>query len=475
MNLEYLFGGTMKTIDITRINAIFARVRGIRFFRLGLQTRLGVIVGLICVFSSLGFAQETSRLLCRWRNEALKVEGNKVVGSTSSNDQWYVEKTGEGNYVRIKHSPSGNPLNIEKGVLTASPINDAAWSAQWTLVPVSGGYFRIVNRWKNTAINNEKGPLEVSDIQAGAFSAQWTYAPETATGRLTSGGKHVYTNKILMNREKSVDGVAGNQQAQLQLKVIPNIHVSKTGRRVIVFDMGDSLIKEIRSGGLNVNNSKSRGWFYEKVDVTIENSDNVRLVAVPKVLNSDEGQMTSTVENTFGVDLGGSADGPSAGVNSSSTESKSFSRTVRGFTLDPPTAVGRLATHSIRMTGCLQGENGGLKPYAKWQDLTDQDEVNSFGAGFASVFNGKLYSGFNVNALTDPALGRGLYLPVQAVYDYDASATGMATFTVRVKLYMRWVYAEGETKLDGKIKTQTKTLTYSDIPVTVNLDMNAYK
>lgn len=465
----------MKTNKTIKLAAVINRASSFSSFRIRLLTRLGVLFGVICIFSSLGVAQETSRLLCRWRNEALKVDGNKVVGSTSSNDQFYIEKTGEGSYVRIKHSPSGNPLNIEKGVLTASPINDAAWSAQWTLVPVSDGYFRIVNRWKNTAINNEKGPLEVSDIQAGAFSAQWIYAPETATGRLTSGGKHVYTNKILMNREKSVDGVVGNQQAQLQLKVIPNIHVSKTGRRVIVFDMGDSLIKEIRSGGLNVNNNKSRGWFYEKVDVTIENSDNVRLVAVPKVLNSDEGQMTSTVENTFGVDLGGSADGPSAGVNSSSTESKSFSRTVKGFTLDPPTAVGRVATHSIRMTGCIQGEGGGIKPYAKWQDLTDKDETSSFGAGFASVFNGKLYSGFNVNALTDPALGRGLYLPVQAVYDYDAATKGMATFTVKVKLYVRWVYAEGETKLDGKIKTQSKTLTYSDIPVTVNLDMDSYK
>ena len=465
----------MKTISLRTLKALFTSTNGNDLFRTGLLARASVVLGMIFVFNSLGISQETSRLLCRWRGEALKVEGSKVVGSTSSNDQWYVEKTGEGSYVRIKHSPSGNPLNIENGFLSASPIQPGAFSAQWTLVPVSGGYFRIVNRWKSTAINNEKGPIEVSDIQAGAYSAQWSYAPETATGRQTSGGKHVYMNTIIMNREKSVDGVVGNQQAQLQLKVLPNIHVSKTGRRIIVFDMGESLMKEIRAAGLNVNTDKSRGWFYEKVDVIIENSDNVRLVSVPKVLNSDEGQMTSTIENTFGVDLGGSADGPSGGVNASSSEGKSFSRTVKGFTMDPPTAVGRTATHSIRMTGGLQGGNGALKPYSKWQDLTDKDEVDSIGGGIASIFNGKLYTGFHVHGLTDPALGRGLYLPVQAAYDYDASTTGMATFIVKVKLYMRWVYAEGETKLDSKIKTQTKTLTFSDIPVTVNLDMNFYK
>ncbi|MBK6383964.1 MAG: hypothetical protein IPF69_10970 [Chitinophagaceae bacterium] len=66
-------------------------------------------------------------------------------------------------------------IHIETGAITATPINDGAWSAQWLLKPVPGtNYFWIENKWKpDHRINVENGAIAAGPIQDGAWSAHW--------------------------------------------------------------------------------------------------------------------------------------------------------------------------------------------------------------------------------------------------------------------------------------------------------------
>lgn len=83
-------------------------------------------------------------------------------------------------------------IHIETGAITATPINDGAWSAQWLLKPVPGtNYFWIENKWKpDHRINVENGAIAAGPIQDGAWSAHWELK-NTAKGfiGLRTGGK----------------------------------------------------------------------------------------------------------------------------------------------------------------------------------------------------------------------------------------------------------------------------------------------
>lgn len=204
------------------------------------------------------------------------------------------------------------------------------------------------------------------------------------------------------------------------------MHVANTGKQIVLFDIGDSKVLE-RKGAIKDNSPTARGWFYESARIGIINSDNVQLMGVPNVSNNVEGQMTSTFANTFGVDFNASASGPAGDVNSSTTQSASYSRTVKGYTLDPPSAEKVVALFNIRMTGSLDGGAGGLAPYNNPYELSN---ISKYGptSGFAGFFTGESFKGYELNGLTDPALGKGLYLPVQAVYEAPANAKAWLSF-----------------------------------------------
>ncbi|MBC7872602.1 MAG: hypothetical protein H7Y01_01325, partial [Ferruginibacter sp.] len=80
-----------------------------------------------------------------------------------------------GKFVRIENLwQAGQRINIEKGPLVSTVIDNGAWSAQWVIKPVPGTkYFWIENRWKGGRLNIEKGPLESSAIGDNAWSAHW--------------------------------------------------------------------------------------------------------------------------------------------------------------------------------------------------------------------------------------------------------------------------------------------------------------
>ncbi len=72
---------------------------------------------------------------------------------------------------------NGIPMHIEQGPLTATTIQDDAWSAQWLVKPVPGtSYFWLENKWKPTQrINVEKGFGEAGVIDDGAWSGHWEF------------------------------------------------------------------------------------------------------------------------------------------------------------------------------------------------------------------------------------------------------------------------------------------------------------
>ena len=277
---------------------------------------------------------------------------------------------------------------------------------------------------------------------------------------------------ILISKDVALSGNAAGQAATLLLNVTPNVHIGKSGKQYLIFDMGASQTKERRANGIKDNGEFVRGWFYESARVTIYNTQNVRLVQVPTVSNNIEGVMTSSIEDTFGGNIGGGAEGASGGLEASTTSNKTYSRVVKGFTLDAPSAE-RGTAHYIHMTGSLDGGAGGIVPYDKPVDLSDLANYNSFGAGFASVFTTQAFYGFKLNGLTDPALGKGMYLPVQAVYEAPATAKGMVTFDVEISVTLRKVFCEGHTKFDAKVKNSSQSVSFR-VPVSVNLDMSSY-
>ncbi len=65
-------------------------------------------------------------------------------------------------------------INVETGVVDASPAKDYWHSAHWSLEKV-GDFYRIKNRWiPNTYLHIENGTLEAGNAPSGWWSSQWT-------------------------------------------------------------------------------------------------------------------------------------------------------------------------------------------------------------------------------------------------------------------------------------------------------------
>ncbi len=389
-----------------------------------------------------------------------------------TNATWELEPVN--GYFRIKNTVTGGYLHCETKTLTVGPIQPAWWSAMWTFKSVGKNISLIINRFTGEYLHVERGPLELSKIGSeGWNSAYWHRASNIPTGQLSADAKHVYMSIAPITQDLPVRGDdAGGQIANLQLVVKPSMHVANTGKQILLLDIGDSKVLE-RRGSIKDNTTKARGWFYESAKISLINSKNVQLMEVPNVSNNIEGQMTSTFANTSGVDLSVGPSGPTGGVNNSNTKSASYSRTVKGYTLDPPTAEEVVASFNIRMSGSLDDGAGGLVPYNNPYELSN---ISKYGPtdSFAGLFTGEAYKGYQLNGLTDSALGKGLYLPAQVMYEAPANAKGMAEFLIKVSVTLRRVYCTGTTKANANVKFETRGVTF-EVPIWINLDMNSYK
>jgi hypothetical protein len=106
---------------------------------------------------------------------------NPVQGYSHSPTNWSAKAAAP---VVIKnHWRPDEYVNIESGLLAASPIQPGYLSARWNLEPVTAGstiYRRIRNIWKpDQYLNIESGTLVAGSIEPGWLSAQWTVRPIT--------------------------------------------------------------------------------------------------------------------------------------------------------------------------------------------------------------------------------------------------------------------------------------------------------
>jgi hypothetical protein len=82
---------------------------------------------------SLAQAQAV-KLVNRWKNETIGIANGKPVSTAAATDTWVIEKTGEGNFVRLKNATTGTYLHNQNGPLEAGLVecpmdNDArGWS-----------------------------------------------------------------------------------------------------------------------------------------------------------------------------------------------------------------------------------------------------------------------------------------------------------------------------------------------------------
>lgn len=129
---------------------------------------------------SLAQAQAV-KLVNRWKNETIGIVNDKPVSTATATDTWLIEKTGEGNFVRLKNATTGTYLHNQNGPLEAGAIQPGWWSAQWTMNAVDG-HFHIINRWKSTYLHNQNGPLELGALgDPGWWSAQWAIKEDNST------------------------------------------------------------------------------------------------------------------------------------------------------------------------------------------------------------------------------------------------------------------------------------------------------
>jgi hypothetical protein len=101
--------------------------------------------------------------------------------------QWNIVPVVGTKFVRLESIfKPGTFLNIEKGVVETTAIQDGAWSAHWELEEVvetkaagAPTYYRLKNRWKMNLkqpveyLNTEKGKLECTNVSLSFQSANW--------------------------------------------------------------------------------------------------------------------------------------------------------------------------------------------------------------------------------------------------------------------------------------------------------------
>ena len=78
-------------------------------------------------------------------------------------------------FVKLRNTATNNYINIEKGVMGCTAIDNEWWSAQWQLVPVTSNgitYYSIQNRWKGTFLSiDNNGLLLINDGRSN--TAMW--------------------------------------------------------------------------------------------------------------------------------------------------------------------------------------------------------------------------------------------------------------------------------------------------------------
>ncbi len=119
-------------------------------------------------------------------------------------------------FVKLRNTFTNNYINVQKGPLDCTVIENDWWSAQWQIIPVTVngvGYYNIQNRWKNSFLTVDNSGLLSSNNQSN--SALWTI--ESTDGGNTYIIKNGTRNAALADQNGQVQAlplVRGQQNAR---------------------------------------------------------------------------------------------------------------------------------------------------------------------------------------------------------------------------------------------------------------------
>lgn len=96
--------------------------------------------------------------------------GNQANASQSTNGP----SVNLGGFLKIKNASNNTYLNIQTGTPLSTTLDKPSWfSAQWTLVPVTGTrYYNLQNKWKGNFLDTENGKITLS-VNSQSNSSLW--------------------------------------------------------------------------------------------------------------------------------------------------------------------------------------------------------------------------------------------------------------------------------------------------------------
>lgn len=303
----------------------------------------------------------------------------------------------------------------------------------------------------------------------------------TPKGRLyRDEGKYVFSQ---VTAEKEVGWVgAGRQKTNIKLTAKPELSIGPSGARYLSINLDGSLVSASSSGTLYKDNEHERGFYLEKVYNTIVPlSSKIALVKAADFSPEESGNVTSSTSTTFSLTGGGKAGSGGSGELSGSlgyskTVGHTYSRNLLGFTnIEPRTSKDSRGFPTVnfdyKLTSVLEGGNGGLKPYTKWNDLSDLDQFQTFWDGFGAFFDTSIWYGLKLHGL--PRVARsGLPLISQALFIADEGFSQKVDVYIGINAIIRRVWSSGDTKFDSKIHTSTHEMRFDK---TMRIDFGLLK
>ena len=142
--------------------------------------------------------------------------GNNGYNSNQNSSPASPQATFTNGFVKIRNTFTNNYINVEKGPLGCTVIDNDWYSAQWQIIPVTVNginYYSIQNRWKNSFITIDNSGLLSANGQSN--SAMWVL--ETLDGGSTYTIKNATRNAALTDQNGMVQAVPlvrGQQNAK---------------------------------------------------------------------------------------------------------------------------------------------------------------------------------------------------------------------------------------------------------------------
>ncbi|QQS30962.1 MAG: RICIN domain-containing protein [Sphingobacteriales bacterium] len=382
-------------------------------------------ITLFALFGMWAQAQQVVKITNRWTNENLGLQSGNPICSTSAPDTWIVEKVGEGDYVRLKNAATGTYLHNETGQLGAGAIQPGWWSAQWTLA-ANDGHTNIINRWTGGYIHNERGKLEIGPIDApGWWSAQWAMKPASGSGNQANNiladpepddpRKRLRLTPLSKDRAVGIQGTSQSMEFNMRVNGFIYAYTLSPQQKIVHLTTQGSIAKP---GVQADNTTDKRGFFLEKLEITIEPTTGAEHVY--RDMDSpatDTNTGSRTVTSSVDVGAGLSADGGS--LTAGAGGSDSFTQNIDGFKY-LNNSNGKKLHHVIQLASSSVG------PYESYKDLLDM--------GFVGSFSGTPLGELPHQAINNmPIIAQGLW------QTYDGNFSGKVTFKITYKMDLRWV------------------------------------